>query len=46
MTSRGTASRRVPLGRLERPHMAPEATALSTELQGQMTSLEYHNYPD
>ena len=24
----------VPLGRLERPHMAPEATALSTELQG------------
>ena len=24
----------VPPGRLERPHMAPEATALSTELRG------------
>jgi hypothetical protein len=24
----------IPPGRLERPHMAPEATALSTELRG------------
>lgn len=29
----------VPLGRLELPHLAPEASALSTELQGQIGSL-------
>ena len=31
----------VPLGRLERPHTAPEAAALSTELQG-LVRLVYH----
>jgi hypothetical protein len=32
----------VPLGRLELPFLAPEANALSTELQGRVTGFYHH----